>query len=227
MAIDREVFIGDTGFESSGGSPLESVETLYFRDITNFPRLTAEDEIELAQKRDIGNEARKALSSTFDPQMRAELEGHIAAGEAAKNTLISSNFLLVASVARKYIGKGLPYADLIQAGNIGLQTAAERYDWEKGFRFTTYAHWWIFQGVTRALSDESRTIRLPVHVIEDLGRINRTRDELLYELSREPIYTEIAERLGENPETVLQKIELSRRRLYLLIYKLGRKMKEF
>ena len=176
---------------------------LYLREISQTPLLTAEEEVQLAQELEAGKAAAAALErGVDDPDERARLEEAIRVGEAARKRLIESNLRLVVSVARKYIGRGLSFLDLVQEGNIGLHRGVEKFDWRRGFRFSTYAYWWIRQAVTRAMAEQSRTIRLPVHVIEQLTKLYNTARELNNELGRAPTPEEIGERLGIAPEKV-------------------------
>jgi RNA polymerase primary sigma factor len=181
----------------------ESPAELYLRDISQTPLLTAEEEVTLAQQWEAGREARQQLvQGTLEPATRARLEAALRTGEAARKRLIEANLRLVVAVARKYLGRGLPFLDLVQEGNIGLQRAVDKYDWRKGFRFSTYAYWWIRQATSRAVAEQGRTIRLPVHVIELLTRLYSTRHALHHELGREPTPAEIAARLGVATERV-------------------------
>jgi len=181
----------------------ESPAELYLRDISQTPLLTAAEEVTLAQEWEAGREARQQLvQGTLEPATRARLEATRRTGEAARKRLIEANLRLVVSVARKYLGRGLPFLDLVQEGNIGLQRAVDKYDWRKGFRFSTYAYWWIRQATSRAVAEQGRTIRLPVHVIELLTRLYNTRHALHHELGREPTPAEIAARLGVAAERV-------------------------
>jgi RNA polymerase primary sigma factor len=181
----------------------DSPASIYLREISKTPLLTAEEEIELAKQLEAGEAARKALvHDAVDESDRARLEEAVRTGDAARKRLIESNLRLVVSVARRYIGRGLLFLDLVQEGNIGLQRAVEKYDWRRGFRFSTYAYWWIRQAVSRAVADQARTIRLPVHVIEQLTRPSNTARDLHQELGREPTAVEIAERLNVEPERI-------------------------
>jgi len=181
----------------------DSAAALYLREISQRPLLTAEEEVMLAKQREAGEEAKRILAAGIDDVAeRARLEDEVRIGEAARKRLVESNLRLVVSVARKYMGRGLLFLDLIQEGNIGLQRGVEKYDWRRGFRFSTYAYWWIRQAISRAVADQARTIRLPVHIIEQLTRLYNTARELHQELGREPTAAEIGERLNMDPERI-------------------------
>jgi RNA polymerase primary sigma factor len=181
----------------------DSPAALYLREISQTPLLTAEEEVDLAKRLEAAKEAERRLAEgNLDPAEQARLAADVAQGAAARRRLIESNLRLVVSVARKYMGRGLLFLDLVQEGNIGLQRAVDKYDWRRGFRFSTYAYWWIRQAVSRAVADQARTIRLPVHVIEQLTKQYNTARDLHQELGREPTATEIGERLGVDPERV-------------------------
>jgi RNA polymerase primary sigma factor len=176
---------------------------LYLREISKTPLLTAQEEVELAQARDRGNEARARLEAGVeDPEERARLEAQVREGEAARQHLIEANLRLVVAVARKYLGRGLAFLDLVQEGNIGLQRGVDKFDWRRGFRFSTYAYWWIRQAVSRAVAEQSRTIRLPVHVIEQLTKLYNVARDLNNELGRAPTAEEIGERISMPAERV-------------------------
>jgi RNA polymerase primary sigma factor len=169
---------------------------IYFRDIGRIPLLVAEEEVDLARALEHGDAAGRELAhGGFLPREELRLRDELVAGAEARRRLTESNLRLVVSVARKYIGRGLPLLDLIQEGNIGLSRAVDKYDWRKGFRFSTYAYWWIRQAVTRAIADDARTIRLPTNASQLLSSIARTRLELAAELGREPALSEVAEHL--------------------------------
>ena len=181
----------------------DSPAALYLREISQRPLLTAIQEVELAKQREAGEEAKARIATgDFSPEEKHELDEALKVGDAARRRLVESNLRLVVSVARKYMGRGLLFLDLIQEGNIGLQRGVEKYDWRRGFRFSTYAYWWIRQAISRAVADQARTIRLPVHIIEQLTRLYNTARELHQELGREPTPVEIGERLGLEPEKV-------------------------
>jgi RNA polymerase primary sigma factor len=202
---DHDAVAGSRRQGSADELATDSLAALYLREISQRPLLTKDEEVELAQQREAGDEASATLASgDYRPDQRADLVDTVAMGEAATALLVESNLRLVVSVARKYMGRGLSFLDLIQEGNIGLQRGVEKYDWRRGFRFSTYAYWWIRQAVSRAGADQGRTIRLPVHVIEQLGHIHKAALDLRPELGREPTPEEIGERLTLAPSTVAE-----------------------
>jgi RNA polymerase primary sigma factor len=183
----------------------ETSAAIYLRDISKVPLLTAEEEVDLARALERGEQARARLAQeTPDLSTRERLEAEIREGDAARKRLTESNLRLVVSVARKYMGRGLPLLDLIQEGNIGLARAVEKFDYRKGFRFSTYAYWWIRQAVTRAIADQARTIRVPVHMIEAISEVYKVARDLQQDLGREPYPEEIAEQMTISPERVRQ-----------------------
>ncbi|MFI6050836.1 RNA polymerase sigma factor RpoD/SigA [Streptomyces violascens] len=180
---------------------------MYLDEIARTPLLDAAKEVELSQTIEAGVYARQILDGEVADTKaagasREELEALYAAGERAKDLFIRSNLRLVVAVARRYPRAGLPLLDLIQEGNAGLVRAVEKFDYAKGFKFSTYATWWIRQAITRSIADQSRTIRLPVHLVEELGRIRRVQREFNRENGRDPEHTEIAVELGTTPERV-------------------------
>ncbi|MER8086171.1 RNA polymerase sigma factor RpoD/SigA [Streptomyces sp. NPDC056178] len=179
---------------------------MYLDEIARTPLLDAAKEVELSQTVEAGVYARQILDGVVESEAggasRAELEALVAEGERAKDIFIRSNLRLVVAVARRYPRAGLPLLDLIQEGNAGLVRAVEKFDYAKGFKFSTYATWWIRQAITRSIADQSRTIRLPVHLVEELGRIRRVQREFNREHGREPEHTEIAAELDSTPERV-------------------------
>jgi RNA polymerase primary sigma factor len=195
---------------------LDSAEALYMRDVRRYNLLTAQEEVTLAETREIGEAAGERLRhmGPSDPQRR-ELEPLARAGLAARRRLIECNLRLVVSVARKYSGRGTPLLDLVQEGNIGLDRAVTKYDPRTGYRFSTYAYWWIRQAVSRALADQGRIIRLPVHVVERLTAIARVTRELEQEDGRRPSPAQIAERLGVPVLQVQEALRASRATLSL------------
>ncbi|MEV6163186.1 sigma-70 family RNA polymerase sigma factor [Streptomyces sp. NPDC052052] len=179
---------------------------MYLDEIARTPLLDAAKEVELSQAVEAGVYARQVLDGVVESDAggatREELEALVADGERAKDVFIRSNLRLVVAVARRYPRAGLPLLDLIQEGNAGLVRAVEKFDYAKGFKFSTYATWWIRQAITRSIADQSRTIRLPVHLVEELGRIRRVQREFNRGHGREPDHTEIAAELGSTPERV-------------------------
>lgn len=197
--------------------PGETPAAIYLRDISRVKLLTAEQEVEYAKAIEQGRLATEELETHPDrPAARAaELDEFVHEGEEARRKLTEANLRLVVSVARKYMGRGLPLQDLIQEGNIGLARAVEKYDYTKGFRFSTYAYWWIRQAVTRAIADQARTIRVPVHMIELIGDVYRQSRELQQEIGREPTAEEIATAMETTPERVRQIIRAARQPISL------------
>jgi len=179
---------------------------IYFRDISATTLLTAEEEIELAQTIEAGEDAKRIVEQSPDlpEQDRDKLAQTITDGDRARSRLTEANLRLVVSVARKYLNRGLPMLDLIQEGNIGLARAVEKYDWRKGYRFSTYAYWWIRQGMTRALAEQARAIRVPTHMVAAIGDVYKAARDLQQELGREPRVQEIADRLDLAPERVAE-----------------------
>ncbi|GIV76615.1 MAG: RNA polymerase sigma factor RpoD [Litorilinea sp.] len=173
------------------GQSLDPVR-MYLRDIGRHPLLTGEEELELARRIAEGREAQQKLAEVTDPEERARLEEIIARGKEAHDRLARSNLRLVVSVAKRYIGRGLSFLDLIQEGNLGLLRAVDKFDHTLGFKFSTYATWWIRQAISRAIADQARTIRIPVHMVETINRQARVKRRLQQELGREPTFEEIA-----------------------------------
>ncbi|AKL66516.1 MULTISPECIES: sigma-70 family RNA polymerase sigma factor [Streptomyces] len=179
---------------------------MYLDEIARTPLLDAAKEVELSQIIEAGVYARQILDGEAEREgeapAREELEALAAEGERAKEVFIRSNLRLVVAVARRYPRSGLPLLDLIQEGNAGLVRAVEKFDYAKGFKFSTYATWWIRQAITRSIADQSRTIRLPVHLVEELGRIRRVQREFNREHGRDPEHTEIAAELDTTAKRV-------------------------
>ena len=170
----------------------------YLREIGRVPLLTAAEEVELARAIEAGLFAQDRLErdADVDASLRAELRQLVWQGREAKRRLIEANLRLVVSVAKRYIGRGLPLLDLVQEGNVGLIRAVEKFDYRKGYKFSTYATWWIRQAISRALADQSRTIRMPVHVVESMNKVLRVQRRLLQELGHEPSPRELAVETG-------------------------------
>lgn len=178
---------------------------MYLDEIARTPLLDAAKEVELSQAVEAGVYAGRILDGSVESEAgasREELEALVAEGERAKDVFIRSNLRLVVAVARRYPRAGLPLLDLIQEGNAGLVRAVEKFDYAKGFKFSTYATWWIRQAITRSIADQSRTIRLPVHLVEELGRIRRVQREFNREHGRDPEHAEIAAELDSTPGRV-------------------------
>ncbi|MFD3803412.1 RNA polymerase sigma factor RpoD/SigA [Streptomyces sp. NPDC058611] len=179
---------------------------MYLDEIARTPLLDAAKEVELSQIIEAGVYARQILDGVIErggrSPSREELEALAAEGERAKEVFIRSNLRLVVAVARRYPRSGLPLLDLVQEGNAGLVRAVEKFDYAKGFKFSTYATWWIRQAITRSIADQSRTIRLPVHLVEELGRIRRVQREFNRENGRDPEHAEIAAELDTTEKRV-------------------------
>ena len=190
--------------------------SLYLKEIGRVPLLTAEEEVSLAKRMEKGRESRKHLTQGIDDwEERERLLWFVRDGQAAQEHLIKANSRLVVSVAKKYVGRGVPFLDLIQEGNIGLIRAVKKFDFRRGFKFSTYATWWIRQAVTRAIADQGRTIRVPVHMYEQINRLTRTSRQLVQELGRDPSTEEIANELGVTPRKVEHIMRVSQRPLSL------------
>ena len=183
---------------SSGEIADRDLVGMYLDEIARTPLLDAAKEVELSQIIEAGVFARQVLDGYEEAKAdatREELEALVEEGERAKDVFIRSNLRLVVAVARRYPRSGLPLLDLIQEGNAGLVRAVEKFDYRKGFKFSTYATWWIRQAITRSIADQSRTIRLPVHLVEELGRIRRVQREFNRKNGRDPEHAEIAAEL--------------------------------
>ena len=172
---------------------------MYLKEIGKVPLLNPEEEIELAQKMSAGNLAQEQLDSLqagdLDPDSLKELQKLAKTGERAKQKLAEANLRLVVSIAKRYVGRGMLFLDLIQEGNLGLIKAVEKFDYTKGYKFSTYATWWIRQAITRAIADQARTIRIPVHMVETINKVIRVSRQLLQELGHDPSPEEIAEEM--------------------------------
>ncbi|RAO14145.1 RNA polymerase sigma factor SigB [Micromonospora noduli] len=179
----------------------------YLNGIGRTKLLTAAQEVDLARRIEAGLFADEKLATCtpVSAELRADLELIVAEGRAAKDHLLEANLRLVVSIAKRYTGRGMAFLDLIQEGNLGLIRAVEKFDYAKGYKFSTYATWWIRQAITRAMADQARTIRIPVHMVEQVNRMVRARRELAVTLGREPTVAEVAHAL-EIPE--IQVIEL-------------------
>ena len=200
----------DTSVTMLTGDPVR----MYLKEIGRVSLLTAAEEIDLAMKIEAGVEATETLDKAeeegveLERRERRRLSRIEQVGLDAKQQLIEANLRLVVSIAKRYVGRGMLFLDLIQEGNLGLIRAVEKFDYTKGFKFSTYATWWIRQAITRAIADQARTIRIPVHMVETINKLVRIQRQLLQTLGREPTPEEIAEELGLTPERVreIQKI---------------------
>lgn len=205
------------------GVSVEDPVRMYLKEIGKVPLLSADEEIELAQKMEAGSVAvekipllKERLAETGDEQEKEEIQAEIKAlqldvdrGSDAKKRLAEANLRLVVSIAKRYVGKGMLFLDLIQEGNLGLIKAVEKFDYRKGYKFSTYATWWIRQAITRAIADQARTIRIPVHMVETINKLIRVSRQLLQELGREPTPEEIAEEMKMPVERVREILKIS------------------
>lgn len=208
QSAGRRIRAEDHGIDDSVG--------LYLREIGEVPLLTAREEVVLAKRIEAGREAEKALNNgSLRPQERKMLSSLVHDGLAARDHLIRANSRLVVSVAKKYIGRGVPFLDLIQEGSIGLIRTADKFDYRLGNKFSTYATWWIRQAVTRAIADQSRTIRLPVHMGDQISKMLRAGHRLTQELSREPNVEELAAALDIPSQRVQDMMRMYRAPLSL------------
>jgi RNA polymerase primary sigma factor len=210
-AVDRE--------GARGGGGTDPVRT-YLKEIGRVPLLTAAEEVSLARRLEAGEAARARLEAPddglraavrgrLDPTEREQLVALVADGVEAKKALVSANLRLVVSIAKRYVGRGMLFLDLIQEGNLGLIRAVEKFDHTKGFKFSTYATWWIRQAITRAIADQARTIRIPVHMVETINKVMRIQRTLHQELEREPTVEEVAEKADLSPARVREIYRMS------------------
>ncbi|MDQ2883658.1 MAG: RNA polymerase sigma factor [Actinomycetota bacterium] len=182
----------------------------YLKQIGKVALLNAEEEVELAKRIEAGlyaaERVRRAedVTEKLSPQLRRDLRWIVRDGERAKNHLLEANLRLVVSLAKRYTGRGMAFLDLIQEGNLGLIRAVEKFDYTKGYKFSTYATWWIRQAITRAMADQARTIRIPVHMVEVINKLGRIQRELLQDLGREPTPEELAKEMDISAEKVLE-----------------------
>lgn len=205
----------------SGVDDLANIDTndtigLYLKEVSRVPLLNAEEEVTLAQRIERGRLSREELAKgNVSSRRRMELRKLIEDGWTAREHLITANSRLVISVAKKYMGRGVPFLDLIQEGNIGLIRATKKFDYRRGHKFSTYATWWIRQAVTRAIADQGRTIRVPVHMGDQINKLLRVQHQLTQRLGREPSVDELALALDVPPKKVENMIQVARRPLSL------------
>ena len=185
---------------------------MYLKEIGKVPLLTGEQEVTLAKRIEAGLHAADQLEQLDDPSIEAQtsLGAVVTDGEMAKKQLTEANLRLVVSIAKRYVGRGMALLDLVQEGNLGLIRAVEKFDYTKGFKFSTYATWWIRQAITRAIADQARTIRIPVHMVETMNKVLRVQRQMLQELGREPTVEEVAAKVELTPDRVrdIQRISL-------------------
>jgi RNA polymerase primary sigma factor len=216
--IDPEADTDDEGFVLSDvddtDEPIQQVQVAgatadpvkdYLKQIGKVPLLNAEQEVELAKRIEAGLFAEEKLAAGIkEAKTRAEFEWIAEDGRRAKNHLLEANLRLVVSLAKRYTGRGMLFLDLIQEGNLGLIRAVEKFDYTKGYKFSTYATWWIRQAITRAMADQARTIRIPVHMVEVINKLARVQRQMLQDLGREPTPEELAKELDMTPEKVIE-----------------------
>lgn len=198
---------------SSAADPVR----MYLREIGQVPLLSSAEEVSLAKRIEAGLEAEERLAElsamgeldALDPTERAQIRRKARDGERAKSELTQANLRLVVSIAKRYLGRGMHILDLIQEGNLGLMRAVEKFDYTKGFKFSTYATWWIRQSITRAIADQARTIRIPVHMVETINKVHRHQRALVQELEREPTVEEIAAKTDLTPSRVREILRIS------------------
>ncbi len=201
---DSDDTLADTDLSSAELVHVSDPVRMYLQEIGRFPLLTPQQEVELAMQTEAGVRADEKLDTVdlLPADERLILERAVRLADRARKRLVEANLRLVVSIAKKYVGRGLGLLDLIQEGNLGLIRAVEKFDYRKGFKFSTYATWWIRQAVTRALADQARTIRVPVHMVETINKLARAQRTLVQELGREPTIEEVAEELELAPEKV-------------------------
>ncbi|MBT6445514.1 MAG: RNA polymerase sigma factor RpoD [Acidimicrobiaceae bacterium] len=203
-----------TSLDGSGSA--DSVR-VYLKEIGRVPLLTGPDEVRLAKRMEEGLEAVDELAvlnaegrlESLDFATRRKLQRRVRDGDRAQQQLIQANLRLVVSIAKRYVGRGMQLLDLVQEGNLGLMRAVQKFDHSKGFKFSTYATWWIRQAISRAIADQARTIRIPVHMVETINRVRRTQRDMLQKLEREPSIEELATEVDLTPERVREILRIS------------------
>ncbi len=218
LASDAEEVedLTEIDLDDLSGIAADDTVGLYLREMARVPLLSLEEETHLAHVIEMGREAERVLANNgTDPVERARLEAMVEQGRMAREHLIKANTRLVVSIAKKYIGRGVPFLDLIQEGNLGLMKAVEKFDYHRGYRFSTYATWWIRQTISRAVADQSRTIRVPVHMSDRIRRLYKTAQQLEQEYGRPPTPEEIAVELDMEPRKVQWMMRVSWRPLSL------------
>ena len=203
MSEEDDIPVYSTTITGATADPVKD----YLKQIGKVPLLNAAEEVDLAMRIEAGlfaEEKLNTMGSKLDPKLRRELEWVKRDGARAKSHLLGANLRLVVSLAKRYTGRGMQFLDLIQEGNLGLIRAVEKFDYTKGFKFSTYATWWIRQAITRAMADQARTIRIPVHMVEVINKLARVQRQMLQDLGREPTPEELARELDMTPEKVVE-----------------------
>jgi RNA polymerase primary sigma factor len=216
LDFNFESIDGPSG-DGDSGNVLENISSddsvgLYLKEMSRVPLLQVEEELSLAKRIERGKKAKKELvklNGSGQAQLRSDLEERVQDGLLARDHLIRANTRLVVSIAKKYIGRGVPFLDLIQEGNLGLMKSVEKYDYHRGFRFSTYATWWIRQTITRSIADQGRTIRVPVHMTDRIRQMYKTAHELEQRLGRPATNEELAEEMNLDPRRVHWMLQVS------------------
>jgi RNA polymerase nonessential primary-like sigma factor len=209
--IDRDA-VPQLEADLDAQGPAADLVRVYLNGIGKTALLNAEKEVELAKRIEAGVFAQHMLETAkkLTPKRRSELTALVRDGMVAKNHLLEANLRLVVSLAKRYTGRGMPLLDLIQEGNLGLIRAVEKFDYAKGYKFSTYATWWIRQAITRGMADQSRTIRLPVHLVEQVNKLARIKRDLHQQLGREATHEELGAEVGLTPEKVADLLDHAR-----------------
>ncbi|MGH8901498.1 MAG: RNA polymerase sigma factor RpoD [Egibacteraceae bacterium] len=193
-------------------APTNDPVRMYLKEIGRVPLLTAEEEVDLAKRIEAGLASTRLLTTCaneFDEARRVQLGRVERGGQLSKRKLVEANLRLVVSIAKRYVGRGMLFLDLIQEGNLGLIRAVEKFDYTRGYKFSTYATWWIRQAITRAIADQARTIRIPVHMVETINKLVRVQRQLLQDLGRDPTPEEIGKEMDLTPEKVRDILKIS------------------
>ena len=214
LSDEDEVDMENIDLSVPDGISIEDPVRMYLKEIGKVPLLTADQEINLAMAMEAGLDAERQLEEDKEEhklteEQIKELKAAIYEGDEAKKRLAEANLRLVVSIAKRYVGRGMLFLDLIQEGNLGLIKAVEKFDFRKGFKFSTYATWWIRQAITRAIADQARTIRIPVHMVETINKLIRVSRQLLQELGREPLPEEVAKEMNMPVERVREILKIS------------------
>ena len=212
---EDDEFDDEEGYQDLTGIASNDTVGLYLKEMARVPLLTTEEEVNLAMRLEAGRSAEKKLRKSPDHQRTAEWKFLVQDGINAREHLIKANTRLVVSIAKKYMSRGVPFLDLIQEGNLGLMKAVEKFDYRRGYRFSTYATWWIRQTITRAIADQGRTIRVPVHMGDQINKLLRVQHQLTQRLGRDPSVEELAEALDVPPKKIENMIQVARRPLSL------------